>query len=40
MLDLGPYWLDKYVRTVLVEASSLGLEEAVVKVLVKINRLA
>lgn len=31
MLDLGPYWLDKYVRTVLVEASSLGLEEAVVK---------
>ena len=31
MLDLGPYWLDKYVRSVLVEASSLGLEEAVVK---------
>jgi HK97 family phage major capsid protein len=31
MLDLGPYWLDKYVRTVLVEASSLGLEEAIVK---------
>lgn len=31
MLELGPQWLDKYVRTVLAEASSVALEEAIVK---------
>ncbi|MFB7301683.1 phage major capsid protein [Heyndrickxia sporothermodurans] len=30
MLDLGPVWLDKYVRTVLAEAMAIALEEAVV----------
>lgn len=30
MLNLGPEWLDKYVRTVLKEASSIALEEAIV----------
>jgi HK97 family phage major capsid protein len=30
MLDLGPSWLDKYVRTVLAEAMAIALEEAVV----------
>lgn len=30
MLDLGPVWLDQYVRTVLAEAMSIALEEAVV----------
>lgn len=30
MLDLGPVWLDRYVRAVLQEALSLGLEEAVI----------
>lgn len=30
MLDLGPIWLDKYVRTVLVEAMKIGLEDAIV----------
>lgn len=30
MLDLGPQWLDKYVRTVLVEAMKIGLETAIV----------
>lgn len=30
MLDLGPTWLDKYVRTVLAEAMAIALEEAVV----------
>lgn len=29
MLDLGPAWLDRYVRTVLQEALYLGLEEAI-----------
>ncbi|GGD05381.1 phage major capsid protein [Pontibacillus salipaludis] len=31
MLDLGPQWLDRYVRTVLAEAMSIALEEAIVK---------
>lgn len=31
MLVLGPVWLDNYVRIILVEASSLGLETAVLK---------
>lgn len=30
MLDLGPVWLDRYVRTVLVEALRIALEQAVV----------
>ncbi len=30
MLDLGPEWLDRFVRAVLVEANSAGLEEGVV----------
>lgn len=30
MLDLGPAWLDSYVRTVLSEALYLGLEEAII----------
>lgn len=30
MLDLGPEWLDRYVRAVLVEANAVGLEEAIV----------
>ncbi|MFC0525783.1 phage major capsid protein [Pontibacillus salicampi] len=31
MLNLGPQWLDRYVRTVLAEAMSIALEEAIVK---------
>ncbi len=30
MLDLGPVWLDKYVRTILAEALAFGLEEAII----------
>lgn len=30
MLDLGPTWLDKYVRTVLAEAMAIAFEEAIV----------
>lgn len=30
MLDLGPAWLDRYVRTLLQEALYLGLEEAII----------
>lgn len=30
MLDLGPEWLDRYVRTLLSEAIYLGLEEAII----------
>lgn len=30
MLDLGPAWLDRYVRAILGEASAFGLEEAIV----------
>lgn len=30
MLDLGPEWLDRYVRAVLVEALALGLEEGII----------
>lgn len=30
MLDLGPAWLDRYVRTLLQEAMYLGLEEAII----------
>lgn len=30
MLDLGPEWLERYVRTLLAEALSFGLEEAIV----------
>jgi HK97 family phage major capsid protein len=30
MLDLGPEWLDRYVRTLLAEALSVGLEAAIV----------
>jgi len=30
MLDLGPVWLDRYVRTVLAEALAFGLEEAII----------
>lgn len=30
MLDLGPVWMDKYIRTVLTEALALGLEEGIV----------
>ena len=32
MLDLGPLWLDKYVRTILAEALALGLEAGIIKV--------
>lgn len=31
MLELGPVWLDRYVRAVLAEALSIALEEAIVK---------
>jgi hypothetical protein len=31
MLDLGPEWLDRYVRTVLGESIAIALEEAIVK---------
>jgi hypothetical protein len=31
MLDLGPVWLDKYVRTVLTEAMAIGLEDAIIR---------
>jgi hypothetical protein len=31
MLDLGPVWLDKYVRTVLAEAMAIGLEDAIIR---------
>lgn len=30
MLDLGPVWLDRYVRTVLVESLRIALEEAII----------
>lgn len=30
MLDLGPSWIDRYVRVILTEALSLGLEDAIV----------
>lgn len=30
MLDLGPEWLDRYIRTILAEALSLGLEYAII----------
>lgn len=30
MLDLGPTWLDRYVRTILSEAIAFGLEEAII----------
>lgn len=30
MLDLGPVWMDRYVRTILAEALSFGLEEAII----------
>lgn len=30
MLDLGPKWLDRYVRTILGEAIAFGLEEAII----------
>lgn len=30
MLDLGPVWLDRYVRTVLAEALAFGLEESII----------
>lgn len=30
MLDLGPTWLDRYVRTILGEAIAFGLEEAII----------
>lgn len=30
MLDLGPNWLDRYVRTILSEAIALGLEEGII----------
>lgn len=30
MLDLGPNWLDRYVRTILGEAIAFGLEEAII----------
>ena len=30
MLDLGPAWLDRYVRVVLVEALAVGLEEGII----------
>jgi hypothetical protein len=31
MLDLGPVWLDKYVRTILAESMAIGLEDAIIK---------
>lgn len=31
MLDLGPVWLDRYVRTVLTEAMAIGLEDAIIR---------
>ncbi len=31
MLDLGPVWLDRYVRTVLVESLKIALEVAIVR---------
>lgn len=31
MLELGPEWLDRYVRAVLTEASAVGLEQAIIK---------
>ena len=30
MLDLGPVWIDRYVRALLVEANAAGLEDAIV----------
>jgi HK97 family phage major capsid protein len=30
MLDLGPVWMDRYVRTVLAEALAFGLEESII----------
>ena len=30
LLDLGPQWLDRYIRTILSEAMALGVEEAVI----------
>ena len=30
MLDLGPVWLDRYIRTILAEAIAFGLEEAII----------
>ena len=30
MLDLGPTWLDRYVRTILAEALALGLEDGII----------
>ena len=30
MLDLGPVWLDRYVRTILAEALALGLEDGII----------
>ena len=30
MLDLGPVWLDRYVRAVLADAAALGLEEGLI----------
>jgi hypothetical protein len=30
MLDLGPVWLDRYVRTILAEAIAFGLEEGII----------
>ena len=30
MLDLGPEWLDRYVRTILAEAIANGLEEGII----------
>lgn len=30
MLDLGPVWMDRYVRAILAEALSLGLEEGII----------
>ncbi len=30
MLDLGPVWLDRYVRTILAEALAFGLEESII----------
>lgn len=30
MLDLGPVWMDKYIRTILAEALALGLEEGII----------
>ena len=30
MLDLGPIWLDRYVREILAESMAIALEEAIV----------